>query len=165
MLTATALLALTATQANVDDDRGPRTRGPIAAWFEPQAGSAGLLPLGVEVGVQISRLMITAGAARLPIANVARTLFAAGARFYLGDDKVAPYLCTEFGAMTEEVDDTGGLTNRHRFGLAGAGIEVLWGSGVSLTTDLQLGPEHVEGYVDPNWRLAVFWRGGIGYHF
>ena len=98
--------------------------------------------------------MITVGVARLPLPNVGRTLFAAGARL-LGDDKVAPYLCTEFGRMSEEIDYTGGRTNRHRFWLVGAGIEVLWGSGVSLTTDLQLGPEHVEGYVDPNWRLAA----------
>ena len=30
---------------------------------------------------------------------------------------------------------------------------------------VMIGPEHVEGYVDPNWRLSGWWRVGIGYRF
>jgi len=167
MLAASALLALTAPLADVDDAHyaPPRAHRPIAAWFEPQGASAGLLPLGIEAGVQIWRVMIAGGAARLPLPNVGLTQFAAGARFYLGDQKWAPYLVAEIGRMTEEIDDTGGRTNSRRFGIAGAGFEVLWESGVSLTTDFMIGPEHVEGYVDPNWRLSGWWRVGIGYRF
>ena len=147
-----------------------RQERPIAAWVAPEVtfGSAerGALPLGIEVAWQVhGPFCLTVGGAWLPAANVERTQLTLGARWYLTSGELAPYVAAEVGAARQGIDDTGGQVAEHRFGAAGIGIELATRSGFTLTTDLELGPDHVTDYSTSAWRFAAWYRLGLGYRF
>jgi hypothetical protein len=176
--------ALLAVLAFVAEAQAPppvrRPDRPFAVWVAPQitfhsfgsgradiAGSdVGVLPLGLEAGWQVhGPLLISFGLARFPVANIQRTQATLGARWYLSDGLVAPYLAAEIGRMRQELDDTGGATADHSFAAAGAGVEVATTSGFSLTTDFELGPEYQSSYAGASWHLSAWLRLGLGYRF
>ena len=147
---------------------------PLAIWVEPEligllGSDSAVLPLGLEVGGQISRRVLLALAvARFPAANVERSAVTLGGRFYLGTRAWAPYLVALAGWMRAGVDDTGGLSETHRFGAAGVGEELALRGGFSLTGDLLIGPDLVTDARDSSqktWRASSWLRLGVGYRF
>ncbi len=169
MFLTTALLVAT-TIAGDADLPAVRQRRPVAAWIAPEAAldanTTGLLPLGLQVAWQLhGPFALTFGAAWLPAANVERRQATLGARWYLSAGELAPYLAADLGAARQGIDDTGGQVWQHRFAAAGLGVELATPSGFSFSTDLTLGPDHVTDYSTDAWRLAAWYRLGLGYRF
>ena len=167
-------LAAVAAPAVAPDAEAVRQDRPLAVWVEPEltgllGSDSGVLPLGLEVGGQISRRVLLALAlARFPAANVERTAVMLGGRFYLGTRAWAPYLVAVGGWMRVGVDDTGGLSETHRFAAAGLGEELALGGGFSLTGDILIGPDLVTDARDSSqktWRASSWLRLGVGYRF
>lgn len=147
---------------------------PLAVWVESEltgsiGSDSGVLPLGLEVGGQISRrILLSLALAHLPAANVERSAVMLGGRFYLGTRAWAPYLVALAGWMRAGVDDTGGLSETHRFAVVGAGEELALRGGFSLIGDILLGPDLVTDARDANqktWRASSWLRLGVGYRF
>jgi hypothetical protein len=159
-----------------------REQRPNAVWVQPQlvfqsigSGRADLagsdlypLPAGLELGRQLNgHLLLSAGIAHLPLQFSARTQVTAGARWYFRDGALAPYLAAQLGVSHAQVDDTGGLTHTDFFAAAGLGAELVLSRGLSLMSDLQLGPEN-EGPLrdEPRiWHFSAWYRIGVGYRF
>ena len=150
-----------------------REQHATAVWFEPQLmfhslGNGRALPLGVEVGRQLTpRLLLSAAIAHLPIANISATQVSAGARWYFRDNIFTPYLAIELGVLNLEEDDTGGQTHTNVFAAAGPGAELTLPRGFSIMTDLQLGPENGGrvGTDERVWHFSAWYRIGVGYRF
>jgi hypothetical protein len=169
MLLQAALLVATVV---VSDAEAPAVRQerPVAAWFAPElafkSDATGLLPLGLQVAWQIhGPFALTFGVAWLPAANVERRQATLGARWYLASGELAPYLSADVGAASQGIDETGGRVAQHRFAAAGLGVELATRSGFSLTSDLELGPDHVTDDSTDAWRFTAWWRLGLGYRF
>jgi hypothetical protein len=168
MILQAAMLA--GMMAVMGDDPPPvRQDRPIAVWFAPEVDfelTSGLLPLGLQAAVQVyGPFCLTAGGNWLPVANVERKQGTAGARWYLKDALIAPYLSADVGWARQGIDDTGGQIRKHFFAFAGVGLEVAKRGGFSLIVDLALGPDHVSDYSVDTWRFAGRFRVGIGYRF
>jgi hypothetical protein len=156
----------------VGDAEAPAVRQerPVAAWIAPELTfdslGTGVLPIGLQVAWQVhGPFALTFGAVWLPAANVERRQATLGARWYLAGGELAPYLSADVGAARQGIDDTGGQVRQHRFAAAGLGVELATRSGFSLTSDLELGPDHVTDYSTDAWRLTAWWRLGLGYRF
>jgi hypothetical protein len=160
-----------------------REQRPTAVWFEPQfranalqilllkapgapgyyiAGSD-VFPLGVEVARQPWRRVMLSGAVAYDRSSIYRALeFMAGARRYLGDGALAPYLAAEAGILDAR-------THTDVFTVAGVGVELTLRNGFSLMTDVQLGPENSGSSETPPgprvWHFSAWCRLGIGYRF
>lgn len=137
----------------------------VAVWFAPVAMRRTVLPLGLQVGVQLGRLLVAGAYASLPVPNIRATQWSLGGRWYLGLGGVAPYFAFEGASRTEEIDDTGGRTASYELCTGGIGVE-LSKRGLSLSSDLQLGSESRKSEVRGSaWLLAVQYRLGLGFHF
>ena len=169
------LASMAAPVAAPDADAGAvRQDRPFAIWVEPEltgllGSNSGVLPLGLEVGGQIGRrVLLSLALARFPAANVERNAVMLGGRFYLGTRAFAPYLVAVAGWMRAAVDDTGGLSETHRFAAAGVGEELALRGGLSLTGDILVGPDLVTDARDSSqtaWRASGWLRLGVGYRF
>jgi hypothetical protein len=158
-----------------------RQHRPVAVWYEGQfafeplgtesAGAKGLLPVGLELGVQVQRrLLLSAAIGMLPVKNIQTSQATLGGRFYLSDEVVAPYLAAEFGVRSVEVDDTGGMRHGDWFAAAGPGVELTMRRGFSVMTDLLIGPLNVGDETDKTsaarrWHFGAWYRLGVGYRF
>jgi hypothetical protein len=159
-----------------------REQRPTAVWFQPQlrfhalgAGRADLagsdmsaLPLGLEVGRQLTpHLLVSATIAHLPNEEIRTTQVTGGARWYFARQTFAPYVAAELGLLDVEENDTGGRTHTDVFAVAGPGAELTLRNGLSLMTDLQLGPESTgSARGEPRvWNFSAWYRLGVGYRF
>jgi hypothetical protein len=159
-----------------------REQKPTGVWFQPQlrfnalqvllgkppgypgyyiAGSDAF-PVGLEVGRQPwRRVMLSAAIAYDPSPNYRTLEFTAGARRYLREGALAPYLVAEVGVLDASL-------HTNVFAVAGAGLELTLENGLSLMTDLQLGPE-ISGSDIPwgqrTWYFSAWYRLGVGYRF
>jgi len=165
---------LASVAAPVADAFAVRQDRPFAIWVEPEltgllGSNSGVLPLGLEVGGQIGRrVLLSLALARFPSANVERSAVMLGGRFYLGTRAFAPYLAAVAGWMRAGVDDTGGLSETHRFAAVGVGEELALRGGLSLTGDILVGPDLVTDARDSSqtaWRASGWLRLGVGYRF
>jgi hypothetical protein len=174
-----------AATASVPEAAAPvvRQERPFAVWVEPQltalslgsgradlfGSDVGVLPLGIELGRQIAgRGFLSVALARFPAQNIARNEVMVAGRYYLGEQRLAPYVAAAVGWMSELIDDTGGREETHRFVVAGAGAELALPSGFSVIGDILLGPDFVDDERDPGHEtthLSGWLRVGLGYRF
>jgi hypothetical protein len=142
--------------------------GVGAIWFAPMLQREAVAPVAGQVGVQLGHwAMITASYGELPIANIRVSTWTVGARWYLSEAALAPFLAADYGRMTQEQDDTGGLQDRYVFGSMGAGLEKVWAHHFSLSSDLQAGPGRRESgsYHDATWLFWMQVRVAVGLRF
>ena len=142
--------------------------GVVAVWFAPAVMPQADLPLAVQVGVQLGpRAMITAWYGALPIANIRASAWSVGARWYLGEAALAPFLTAEGGKLVREQDDTGGRQDNYAFASMGIGLEKVWAHHFSLAGDVQAGPGHRDAgsYHEAGWVLWSQLRLAVGLRF
>jgi hypothetical protein len=77
------------------------------------------------------------------------------------------HLAAEVGVLLVEVDDSGGLTHTDLFFAVGPGLELAQRNGLSVVTDLQLGPENTGDARSTHrtWNFSAWYRLGVGYRF
>jgi hypothetical protein len=159
-----------------------REQKPTGIWFQPQArfnalyavrfdspgtgrdyifGSS-VFPLGVEVGYQPWGRAMVSVAVAYDNSSIYRTIeLTAGARRYLRDGVLAPYVAIELGVLDPR-------SHTDFFAVAGPGLELSLGNGLSAMADVQIGPEN-SGADDPSgprrWHFSAWCRLGVGYRF
>jgi len=161
------LLCLLASESAAPT-RDVQRDGVVAVWFAPAAMGPAVVPLAVQVGLQLGPLaMVYASYGQLPVANVAVSAWTVGARWFVGEAALAPFVTAEAGRLIQEQDDTGGLEDRFAFASIGVGLEKVWAHHFSLSTELQAGPGWREAGSrhDPTTLLWLQYRLAVGLRF
>ncbi len=142
--------------------------GVGAVWFAPATMGPTVLPVAVQVGLQLGPLaMVYATYATLPVANITASAWSVGARWFVGKAALAPFVTAEAGKLAQQQDDTGGREDRYAFASMGVGLEQVWAHHLSFSTDLQAGPGHREAgsYHEAAYVLWLQFRLALGVRF